>query len=68
VIRFLHPKHAYAIRIIHQLVEMSDDDIMRGQYVRKWCREFESVGADSRNNDNDQAGWPTVSVMDVSVA
>jgi hypothetical protein len=66
VIRFLCPKRAYAIRIIHQLIEMSDGDIMRVQYVRKWCRKFENVQADCHNND--RAGWPSVSVMDVSVA
>jgi hypothetical protein len=63
VIWFLCVRHAYAIRIIHQLKEMSDDDIMRVQYVSKWCRAFENVSADSHNNDH--AGWPSVSVMDV---
>ena len=38
----LCPKHDYANRIIHLLMEMSDDDIMRVQYARKWCREFEN--------------------------
>lgn len=60
---FLCLKHAYAISVIHQLIELSDDDIMRVQCARKWCREFENVQADSHNND--QAGWPSLSVMDV---
>ena len=64
MIWLLCPKRAHAIRLTDQLIEMSDDDIMRVQYVRKWCRDFENVQADSHNNDH--AGWPSVSVMDLS--
>lgn len=34
VIRFLCPQHVYAVKIIHQLTEISGGDIIRVQYIR----------------------------------
>lgn len=52
------------IKIYRQSIVVCDDDVMRVQSVRKWCRGFESGRTDMR--DADRTSWHSTSGTDVN--